>query len=1342
MSFVEGNLQLGIELAPGTLDRLKSQIAQMEKGVTARVNIDSRPIQNAATSVNQLQQASLGAANAINRNLGGALRGVSTAVGAMSTAAVGGMALLINRAVQAGKEFNVLQQQVRAGLKAILGTTSAAEGLLAQVNQLNDTSPFPRSAFLAATQQLVGFGVEAGKVVPVLNAIQNAVAGIGGDQNDIAMFTRAFAQIQSQGRLTGDVLFSLGSKGIDAAAIIGQQMGKSGQAIKDEVSKGAIGAEQAIDLLTKGLTEKFAGAVENVSQSFAGASDRVTARLRDIGARLTSVFITPTGGGAAVVGLNNIADGLKAIRDNFIPQLMPAMQSLADLFVTATEKFRDFAQGLNAESIQKFLDIIKGMIPVVGFFATNFTKSILETLPVLQRFAPALSGPVVAIGLLVASVPELRDQLMGLVEAFTPLVQALIPAFEDVITSSQGILIAIAPIVAALVQSLRALAAVVTPMVQALQSMGLLGPILSLLAIRFLAVRLAGVKAFVDIGNGARTAALAVRTNMAAAALTINMLGTARAAGTLAMGAVRGIGTALASLASPATVATGAIIVLGNMLADAEAKAQKLAASVREGLNIEVPEELEAGLTRVNRLLEENAAAHTSQSLMGRAFSWLPFVNNTALDAKKALEDLREERDALLGAKAIRDNIISDVVAATGKTSEEVKDKVSELNLTLTEIPGDRVGATVKKITDAFEETPAAVADATAKIFDAMRTQIDVIEKASQALDKLKASQRALADLQKVTAQELNDNVTRAQLNLESAQLRAAGAADRERQAQISLAQAQRNLTAASEGVIKAQERLAELEKERARLLADVNAEARELAEAEANLARTRQELVDIGQREQELLREQEDLAAESGDKIAAADRSIERARIAKNNATREEIELQRELSGANDLTLNLEGLSVDQIKSRLSGARAQLAAQRSVNKHKKTEEQIQDELKTAELNRLDAEQAYKDAIEARGDVEQDLAIAARENAEALQAVQLDREAALRREETLVRDIGYLREGDTTTARTLKTLNDEIATATQGIVTANENVELAQIDVNTQQTNVKQAVIDTKTEVITLRDAQREVRDATDEIRKHAEKIRDAQKTIKDDAQTYKEAVATAKGDNESINRLLLDRIGLNSTLLQQNPDIARKLAEQIIGQIPVIAGPGLSGKPVQQERMEQILNFILNNPAGLMGYLKSLGFEKGGIVTQHTFAQIGEKGKAEVVLPLTNPGRSMTLLAQSIPLMHTALQKKIAPMFAPQTKSIPSPTSSSLSPWRIPAVNRGSGNPIISKKDGPATYGQIQELINLMKDYKGEVHVEAPITVVATGTDEELLIKKISRRLERQIYDILSKRR
>jgi tape measure domain-containing protein len=232
--------------------------------------------------------------------LGGVLLGVGTAVTAIGIAAY-----------KTGIEYNTMQQTTRAALTTLLGSAEAANAQMDKLDEFARTSPFAKTTFIQAQQQMLAFGIETQKVIPYLDAVQNAVAAAGGSNDDIAGIVATMSKIQSSAKITAQDLIEFGNRGVNAAELIGLQMGKTGAQIREDISTGSLGATEALDALAKGMSQRFDGAADNVKQTFAGAMDRVKAAWRDFSSELAKPLVDPNGGGALVDLLNWAADMMR-----------------------------------------------------------------------------------------------------------------------------------------------------------------------------------------------------------------------------------------------------------------------------------------------------------------------------------------------------------------------------------------------------------------------------------------------------------------------------------------------------------------------------------------------------------------------------------------------------------------------------------------------------------------------------------------------------------------------------------------------------------------------------------------------------------------------------------------------------------------------------------------------------------------------------------------------------------------------------------------------------------------------------------------------------------------------
>src|SRR5690625_2288541 len=206
-----------------------------------------------------------------------------------------------------------MQQSNRAALTTLLSSAEAANAQMDKLDEFARTSPFAKQVFIEAQQQLIGFGYAAEDVVPILDAIQNAVAATGGSNQDIAELADVVAKVGAEGKITAIHLQQFGKRGIDAATLIGEQMGKTGQQIREEITAGTLDADAAIAALSAGMQDRFGGAAANVKNTFDGAMDRVKAAWRDLSADLAKPFVNPDGGGILIDLANKVADLMRAI---------------------------------------------------------------------------------------------------------------------------------------------------------------------------------------------------------------------------------------------------------------------------------------------------------------------------------------------------------------------------------------------------------------------------------------------------------------------------------------------------------------------------------------------------------------------------------------------------------------------------------------------------------------------------------------------------------------------------------------------------------------------------------------------------------------------------------------------------------------------------------------------------------------------------------------------------------------------------------------------------------------------------------------------------------------------
>lgn len=344
------------------------------------------------------------------------------AAAAVGGLAAGGLAVMTTSVVKGGVAYNNLEQTSRAALKTVLGSATAATNQMEQLREFGKTSPFPRQVWISAQQQLLAFGMEAEKIIPTFSAIQDAVAAAGGSGETISEITQIIAKIQSTGKVTAEELNELGFRGIDAATLIGDAMGKTAGEVREDITSQAITGVQFIDQLTAAMSQRFGGAAENVKQTWAGTTDRIKGAIRDIGSVLATPLVDPEGGGAAVQWGNDIADALRAFEARLIPAVDALEGRMEPAIEAVSEKIQDLAHWIETADFSQMGQRLQSMLPAIAGVSAGFLTMGARSLPVIGDMVSGLKPLPVAIAAAALASPELRQALIDLLMAAQPLI--------------------------------------------------------------------------------------------------------------------------------------------------------------------------------------------------------------------------------------------------------------------------------------------------------------------------------------------------------------------------------------------------------------------------------------------------------------------------------------------------------------------------------------------------------------------------------------------------------------------------------------------------------------------------------------------------------------------------------------------------------------------------------------------------------------------------------------------------------------------------------------------------------------------------------------------------------
>ena len=98
-----------------------------------------------------------------------------------------------------GVNFNAHMEQVQTAFTGLLGSAQAAGAYLTQLRDFSNHTPFSFDGVVAGAQRFMGMGLAAQRVIPVLTDIGNAMAKVGGNNEQLERTEVAVSQIVAKG---------------------------------------------------------------------------------------------------------------------------------------------------------------------------------------------------------------------------------------------------------------------------------------------------------------------------------------------------------------------------------------------------------------------------------------------------------------------------------------------------------------------------------------------------------------------------------------------------------------------------------------------------------------------------------------------------------------------------------------------------------------------------------------------------------------------------------------------------------------------------------------------------------------------------------------------------------------------------------------------------------------------------------------------------------------------------------------------------------------------------------------------------------------------------------------
>jgi tape measure domain-containing protein len=231
------------------------------------------------------------------RNLESGFKGIANSSG-VANIALGNLAAtfavrLVDSAAAAGRtlfDFNNRLEQTHIGFTTLLGSSQKATIHLKALQEFAKSTPFEFEDLVQASRRFNNMGIEAGRVIPILKAVGDAVSAAGGGKDEIDRVSLAISQMAAKGKVSAEEINQLAEAGVGGWRILEQQLGKTKGEIIKLAEEGKISSDLFIKAFERFSQVNFAGAMQKQSQTFNGAMSTIKDTLLLTGSQAIKPF--------------------------------------------------------------------------------------------------------------------------------------------------------------------------------------------------------------------------------------------------------------------------------------------------------------------------------------------------------------------------------------------------------------------------------------------------------------------------------------------------------------------------------------------------------------------------------------------------------------------------------------------------------------------------------------------------------------------------------------------------------------------------------------------------------------------------------------------------------------------------------------------------------------------------------------------------------------------------------------------------------------------------------------------------------------------------------------------
>ena len=169
-----------------------------------------------------------------------------------------------------GSAIAAQRETDQISFNTLFGSADIASQFLSELRTAAARTPFEYNDLTGMSKILNTYGYDENHILPTLEIVGDAGAALGMVVQDMSEVATAIGRMNASGKTTLEYINPLQERGVDAVGALANHYEVSKGDIYEMISDGEIAGEEAARVILRSMSDGFAGAMQNQSQTMSG----------------------------------------------------------------------------------------------------------------------------------------------------------------------------------------------------------------------------------------------------------------------------------------------------------------------------------------------------------------------------------------------------------------------------------------------------------------------------------------------------------------------------------------------------------------------------------------------------------------------------------------------------------------------------------------------------------------------------------------------------------------------------------------------------------------------------------------------------------------------------------------------------------------------------------------------------------------------------------------------------------------------------------------------------------------------------------------------------------------